>query len=397
MDHETKAVNVIYRKTPEFLGLFAGAEKWPYTKTSFHVKINLHSIATIQHGLNAEMTVTLKQLAASLGLSPTTVSRALNGFPEVNSATRKRIIEAAAKAEYRPNTRAKSLATGRAQAIGHVIPMSTSHEIVNPIFADFIAGAGESYSRAGYEMVLRVVPDADEARAYRDLVARGAVDGVIVHAPRRDDARVALLSDLGLPFLIHGRTSEVARPYSWLDINNQRAFRRATQFLTEFGHRRIALINGGADLDFAHRRLSGYLDALKDAGLAADDALIRHGELTEPYGYRAVTEMVQLPDPPTAYLASSMIVAYGLRRGLADLGLRMGRDVSIITHDDDLSYLPNDGDVPVFTATKSSVREAGRRAASMLLRLVEDPGSGPLTEMMEAALVVGASTGPVQT
>lgn len=341
------------------------------------------------------MSVTLKQLAGSLGLSPTTVSRALNGFPEVNDATRKRVKDAAERANYRPNTRAKSLATGRAQAIGHVIPVSTSHEIVNPVFADFIAGAGETYSRAGYEMILRVIPDADEARAYRDLIARGAVDGVMVHAPRIMDTRVALLRELDVPFMIHGRTTEVAHPYSWLDINNQRSFRRATQFLIDFGHRRIGLVNGLEEMDFANRRRNGYLEALLAAGITPDAALMRQAEMTEPFGYRAVTEMMQLPDPPTAFLASSMIVAYGVRRSLSDLGLKLGRDVSVITHDDDLSYLPNDGEVPMFTATKSSVREAGRRAASMLLRLVEDPACGPLTDLMEASLVVGASTGPV--
>lgn len=343
------------------------------------------------------MTVTLKQLAGSLGLSPTTVSRALNGFPEVNDTTRKRVMDAAERANYRPNTRAKSLATGRAQAIGHVIPVSTSHEIVNPVFADFIAGAGETYSRAGYEMVLRVVPDADEAQAYRDLIARGAVDAVMVHAPRRKDARVGLLAELGLPFLLHGRTSEVNRRYSWLDINNQRSFRRATQFLIDFGHRRIALVNGIEEMDFANRRRNGYLEALAQADIAPDPALMRQAEMTEPYGYRTLTEMMKLSDPPTAFLASSMIVAYGLRRGLSDLGLELGRDVSVITHDDDLSYMPNDGEVPIFTATKSSVREAGRRAARMLLRLVETPTAGPLTELMETSLVVGTSTGPLSS
>ncbi len=339
------------------------------------------------------MSVTLKQLASSLGLSPTTVSRALNGFPEVNAATRKRVQDAAERANYRPNTRARSLATGRAMAIGHVIPVSTSHEIVNPIFSDFVAGAGETYSRAGYEMILRVVPDEDEARAYQDLVARGAVDGMMVHGPRLKDTRVELLADLGIPFVIHGRTSEVNRPHSWLDINNQRSFRRATQFLTDLGHRRIALINGLETLDFAIRRRRGYLDALAAAGIAMDPALMRQAEMTEPYGYRVVSDMMQLPDPPTAFLSSSMIVAYGIRRALSELGCGLGRDVSVITHDDDLSYLPNDGDIPMFTATKSSVREAGRRAAALLLRLVEAPQSGPLTELMETDLVVGASTG----
>ncbi|MGY6697464.1 MAG: substrate-binding domain-containing protein [Roseinatronobacter sp.] len=342
------------------------------------------------------MGVTLKQLAASLGLSPTTVSRALNGFPEVNAQTRKRVRDAAERANYHPNTRAKSLATGRAHAIGHVIPISTSHEMVNPIFADFIAGAGEVYSQSGYEMILRVVADDDEEGAYGDLVARGSVDGVIVHGPRLHDTRVEMLSRLGIPFLVHGRTSQVSTPYSWLDINNHRSFRRATQFLIDFGHRRIALINGLEGMDFAARRRAGYLEALADAGIEADALLMRQAEMTEPYGYRAAQEMMQLPDPPTAFLASSMIVAYGLRRGFADLGLKLARDVSIVTHDDELSYLPNDGDVPMFTATRSSVREAGRRAAGMLLKLVTNPDCGPLTELMETSLVLGASTGPAR-
>ncbi len=340
------------------------------------------------------MGVTLKQLAASLDLSPTTVSRALNGFPEVNAKTRARVMAAALKANYHPNTRAKSLATGRAQAIGHVIPASTSHEIVNPVFADFIAGAGESYARAGYEMVLRITPDDQEENAYRDLLARGSIDGIILHGPRVQDARVAMLAEMGVPFLVHGRTSGVNAPYSWLDINNQRSFARATQFLLDFDHRRIALINGIEGMDFAQRRRQGYLQALAAAGIAPDPLLMRQSEMTEPYGYRAAQEMMQLPDPPTAFIASSMIVAYGLRRGLTDLGLKLGRDVSVIAHDDELSYLPNYGDVPTFTATRSSVREAGRRAARMLLRLVDDPDCGPLTELMETALILGASTGP---
>ncbi|NBB97622.1 MAG: substrate-binding domain-containing protein, partial [Alphaproteobacteria bacterium] len=86
--------------------------------------------------------------------------------------------------------------------------------------------------------------------------------------------------------------------------------------------------------------------------------------------------------------------AYGLRRALTEAGLHLGRDVSVITHDDDLSYMPNGLDVPQFTATCSSVRAAGRQAADMLLALVNDPGQGPLTQLMETRLVLGDSTGP---
>ncbi|MDN5789149.1 LacI family DNA-binding transcriptional regulator, partial [Pseudorhodobacter sp.] len=156
----------------------------------------------------------LKTLSTLLGLSPTTVSRALNGYPEVNEDTRQKVISAAALHNYKPNTRAIRLATGRAMAVGHVIPVGTRHEIVNPIFADFIAGAGETYSRAGYDLMLSIVPDADEAKLYRELRSRGNVDGVIVHSPRQDDFRIGLLHDLGLPFVVHGRASGTSLPYS---------------------------------------------------------------------------------------------------------------------------------------------------------------------------------------
>lgn len=336
----------------------------------------------------------LKELASRLGLSPTTVSRALNGYPEVNEATRERVMAAAKRHNYRPNTRAIRLATGRAMAIGHVIPLATRHEIVNPIFADFIAGAGEVYSRSGYDMLISVVADDDEAAAYRALRARGACDGVILHAPRLDDPRIALLTEIGLPFVVHGRSTGAALPYSWVDVNNRRAFERATGFLLDLGHRRIALVNGLEFMDFAIRRRKGYLDALAARGVAPDPVLMATDEMTEARGHRAGREMLDLPDPPTAFIVSSMISALGLRRAIEDRGLKMGRDVSVIIHDDDLSYLRNGEDVPIFTATRSSVREAGRQAADMLLGLLESSDPSPRENLMEADLIIGQSTGP---
>jgi len=336
----------------------------------------------------------LKDLAQHLGLSPTTVSRALNGFPEVAEATRKRVEEAARLHNYSPNTQAKRLATGRAMAIGHVIPISTQHEIVNPVFADFIAGAGEIYAREGYDMLLTIVPDAEQERAYREIRSKGNVDGIIVHGPRAGDPRIALLEDLGLPFVVHGRASGVSRPYAYVDVNNARAFERATQFLLDLGHRRIALINGIETMDFALRRRHGFERALAGRGLKPDPALLVAGEMTEAQGHDAARTMLRLPDPPTAFLTSSLLSAIGVRRGLWEDGLVMGRDVSIVTHDDELGYLRNGAEEPIFTATRSSVREAGRRCARMLLKMIENPPAEPSNELLEAVLVLGSSTGP---
>ena len=336
----------------------------------------------------------LKQLSQNLGLSQTTVSRALNGYPEVSPATRRRVEEAARTFNYSPSTRAKGLATGQALAIGHVIPVSSKHEMVNPIFGDFIAGAGETYSRHGYEMILSIVDDADERRIYSGLKSRRAVDGVIIHGPRMNDPRLGLLHELGLPFAVHGRATGYDKPYAWLDVNNRSAFLRATDFLFDLGHRRIALINGLEVMDFAHRRREGYAESLRAHDVPLDPHLMRSGEMTEVFGYQSTRDMLAEENAPTAILCSSLISALGVRRAIEEKGLVMGKDVSVVTHDDALSYLQNGGDVPIFTATRSSVREAGRRLAEMLLATITDPTKPPLQQLLEAELMVGSSTGP---
>lgn len=336
----------------------------------------------------------LKELAQKLGLSPTTVSRALNGYPEVNEATRERVMAAAKEHNYHPNARAIRLATGRAMAVGHVIPIATRHEIVNPIFADFIAGAGETYSRHDYDMLLSVVPDDEEEKSYRAMKVKGNVDGVIVHSPREHDPRIPLLREIGLPFVVHGRATGMAGPYSWLDVNNRRAFLRATEYLLDLGHRRIGLVNGLEYMDFAIRRRRGYVEALQARGLVPDPALMSSDEMTEVAGFRAAERMLMLANPPTAFLAASMISGMGVRRAVEGAGLTLGRDVSLIVFDDDLSYMKNGEDTPIFTAMRSSVREAGRRVAELLLDRIANPDQPPAEELLEAELVKGLSTGP---
>jgi LacI family transcriptional regulator len=335
----------------------------------------------------------LKDLARTLGLSQTTVSRALNGYPEVNAATRARVMMAAEAANYRPNVRARGLATGRAMAIGHVIPRAVKHEMVNPVFADFIAGAGETYAKRGYEMLISVCADGDEPQVYRNLQARGAVDGVILHGPKVDEPRIALLDQIGLPFAVHGRASRHAGPYTWLDVNNEGAFARATEFLLDLGHRRIGLVNGLEVMDFAARRRAGYLRALAAREIGAEAPLMSADEMTEGHGYRSARAMLE-GTGATAFLVSSVISAMGVRRAIEEAGLTMGRDVSVVIHDDLLSYLTSETEVPVFTATRSSVRAAGRRLADMLIDRIADPAAPHVTELWEAELMVGRSTGP---
>ena len=345
----------------------------------------------------------LKELAAHLRLSPTTVSRALGGYPDVSAATRARVQEAARRLGYRPHVGAWRLATGRSTTVGHVLPTNVRHEMVNPIFADFLAGAGESYGAHGYAMRLAVVADEEEADVYAALAAEGSVDGFIVHSPHAVDARLDVLARIGLPFVVHGRFGADPRPYSWLDVDNERSFRQAADVLLDLGHRRIALVNGPERQDFALRRRRGFEGALAARGVQADPSHLVSEEMTEGFGFAAARRMLAAPDPPTAFVVASIISGIGVRRAISQSGRRMGVDCSVVVFDDDLAYLGNDGSDdpegrPLFTAVRSSVREAGRRAALMLLDLIADrairPDAPPRSELLRAEFVMGRSTGP---
>lgn len=271
-----------------------------------------------------------------------------------------------------------------------------STEVFNPIFGEFIAGASQAYSKRGYELSLTMASKDNEESIYRQFASRGSVDGVILHAPRVNDSRINLLQELKLPFVVHGRDSSNTSDYSWIDMNNRRAFYRATKLLIDMGHKHICLVNGSEVLNFAWRRRIGYVDALRDVCIEVNSDLMFSGDLTEANGFAATENALGQNTPPTAFLVSSYVGALGVRRAIHNAGLEIGVDISVVIHDDELSYFQNDGDIPQFTATRSSVRDAGERAAMMLLDIIDQPDKAPLTELLDAPLTIGASTGPAR-
>ena len=117
-------------------------------------------------------------------------------------------------------------------------------------------------------------------------------------------------------------------------------------------------------------------------------------ELTETYGFETTQALLNSSNPPSAFLVSSYVVALGVRHAINKAGLTMGKDVSVIIHDDELSYFNNGTDIPQFTSTRSSVREAGVLAAEMLLKQIDDPSLFPQNIRLESLLTIGSSTGP---
>ncbi|MEE9427734.1 MAG: substrate-binding domain-containing protein, partial [Paracoccaceae bacterium] len=117
-------------------------------------------------------------------------------------------------------------------------------------------------------------------------------------------------------------------------------------------------------------------------------------EMTEDFGYQSTRSMLNDVNPPTAFLVSSMITAIGVRRAIVDAGMKMGQEVSVVIHDDELSYLRNGAEIPIFTAARSSVRQAGRACAKMLLENIEKKPAQPQHLLLESEITIGESTGP---
>ncbi|SFT66968.1 substrate-binding domain-containing protein [Mesorhizobium sp. YR577] len=332
----------------------------------------------------------LKQLSLMLDLSQTTVSRALNGYPEVSEETRRRVADAAKRHGYRPNPSARRLATGKAGMIGYVMPTGASVDI-DPHFVEFLSGLGD-YARAhDLDLVLSPADARDEETTYRRIVANKQVDAVYVSAPRHGDKRVALIHQLGMPFIVHGRSEGLDFDYPYLDIDNEAAFHEATRLLVQLGHKRVALINGDDTQTFAIFRERGVRRALAASGIALPPHLLRSLAMTEENGYRATRSLLEQSEAPTGIVCSSLIMALGAVRAVRDLGLTIPGDLSLIAHDDVFPWLkPENFSVPLST-TRSSIRAAGQRIAERLAARISGLETGARGEIWPVDLVVRGS------
>jgi LacI family transcriptional regulator len=336
--------------------------------------------------------VNLKQLSQMLGLSQTTVSRALNGYPEVNRETRERVLDAVRKTGYRPNKAAQRLATGKAGSIGLVMPTAPGH-YSDVHFGEFLSGLGEEALRHDFHFVIMPAHPDDEVAALRRLAVSGNVDALFIAYMRGNDARLEMLKSLSIPFLVHGRSLGAEANYPYLDIDNEGAFYDATKLLLQLGHTRFALMNGPAHYDFAMRRKNGIMAALSEHGLTLDENRIRHTVMTDEQGALAMEHFLQLTDRPTAILCSSTVLALGAIRAVNQAGLKLGEDISLIAHDDVLPLLkPENFSVPL-TTTRSSLRAAGIRIAERLIGGLNNLGAYPQQELWKTELIVRASTG----
>jgi LacI family transcriptional regulator len=270
----------------------------------------------------------LKDLARELGLSATTVSRALDGYPEVAEATRLRVLAAARNADYLPDPAARRLRRGRADTVAAMLPGGPGVELT--ALMEMLGATAVALAAQGLDLML--VPTRDEqeeARRLTRLVARREADAFVVLRTRRRDARVDWLRAAGVPFVTHGRTDRAAE-HAHLDGDGFAGFRDAMRRLAADGHRRVAHVAAPAAFAFAHLRRAGAEAGAIEAGLS-----IAVAEATPEAagGHRATRALLAAGPPPTALLCATDAIAIGAARALREAGLAPGRDVALWGHD----------------------------------------------------------------
>ncbi len=334
--------------------------------------------------------VTIRDVAARLELSITTVSRALDGYDDVAEATRERVVQAAAEMGYAPSSAARGLRRRRADVIGYILPASGGR-FSDPFFSEFIAGLGDEVTAQGFDLLVsKAQPDTPaEQKLYARWICSRLVDGMILNRMRLRDWRVSYLLKSGLPFVANGRTAHRGQ-FPFIDMDSRGAFARLVAHLAARGHRRIAYIGAPKGITLEAERHAGYRDGLTAAGLEPNESWVASGDLTRDGGYEAARRLLALPEPPTAILGVNDLTAIGAMRAVHEKGLRTGVDVAVAGYDgtEDSAHTQ-----PPLTTLRQPTYDTARRVVRMLAAIIRDE---PLEEreiIIMPELVVRASTG----
>jgi LacI family transcriptional regulator len=362
-------------------------------RANFHLQKRFRIRYFLHQNRFREKTMSIQALADSLGISISTVSRALNGYTDVSVTTRQRVFDAAKAMNYSPHPVAHRLATGKTGAIA-IVNSTRSGRAIDGSSALLHTGVSLHLRTCNYFALSVSLPaDEQEMPELERLLAARLVDGVVLTRTRTRDPRVALLQDKKIPFITYGRTTDNA-PHAWVDNDGEGAFELVTRTLIELGHRRIALINGMAHICSAHLYEQGFRKALHDAGISADGCPVHYTELTGQVGHHIATQLLSQPNAltrPTAFVCATDAVALGVMAAVRDRGLRVGVDVSVSGYGN--SEAGQFSATPL-TSLEHEILRNGSRIAEMLLALIcaDSPASPQFLE--PAKLLLRASVGP---
>ncbi len=330
----------------------------------------------------------LVDVAERAGVGTSIASRVLNDDPTVGvrPETRQRILAAAAELNYRPNAAARGLKSQRTTTIGLVIP-----NLAYPVNSEIIKGAERAASEAGYVLL---IADAEEfmqaGQAYHRLLLEGRVDGLMLASASTAEPLLREILNTDLPLILVNRRAGSLAPS--VTIDDALGMRMGVEHLIELGHTDIGYVSGPSDADTAHRRLEGFVSALRAAGLEEWRDRIVESSFDEAGGYAACEELLRRwPERPTAVAVWSVAAAIGVLAALAGAGIRVPEDVSVVAfHDAPLAAYVQ----PPLTTVRMPLGEMAELGVKALIDRIDGKAVESRVLQTRPTVVVRRSTGP---
>lgn len=333
---------------------------------------------------------TIRDVAKLAGVSTSTVSLTFGDNKRVKPETARRIWDAAQQLGYKPNPVAQSLKLGRSRMVGVVLA-----EISNPFSGRLIKEIAHTAYASGYHVIVSDT-ETDPVRELEliDQLSAQRVSGIILTPHGHSAAYIEHVRACGTPIVIIDQKIDRAER-DFVGSNTRLAASMLTEHLVNLGHQRIAQITGPHHLWTATERIGGFRDTLAAKGIAVDETLIVNGDYDDEKAYEITMGLMTRPNPPTAILAASNVMALGALQALQDLGLTCPDDVSLATIDD----IPWSAVIrPKITMVLQDIETIAQTAIEFLLERIElsDPGAipSPRERVLTPRMVVGGSTAP---
>lgn len=328
--------------------------------------------------------VTIREVAESAGVSYATVSHVINNTRLVSPETRERVLAAMDALNYRPNALARSLRQGKTNTLGLVLPDSA-----NPFFAEISRSIEDEAFKRGYSVFLcNTERDTQRELFYVDVLSNRQVDGIIfVAAGDQADS---------LDFLLHRKMPVVMidRNLSNVEVDavltdNQLGGYLATRHLLELGHTRIACIAGPSSITPSAERIIGYRNALEEAGILYDEALVLRGDYHAQSGMDITNSILSMNPRPTAIFALNDLMALGALRAAAEADCSVPEDLAVVGYDDlEIARFTN----PPLTTIAQPKKEIGVQAVHLLVDRMSQKNRPPSRLILPPELIVRRST-----
>ncbi|GCE22661.1 LacI family DNA-binding transcriptional regulator [Dictyobacter kobayashii] len=318
--------------------------------------------------------LTIDDIARLAGVSKATVSRAMNGKPDVDPATRERILSIVEKEGFKPSATAVGLA-GRSHLISVLIPSMASETYI----FDILRGVADVVTEAGYELVLYSVNENAQDNNRNTVIDRILTSklsaALLAILPGQLGGHIAQLYKPDFPIVMIDDSEPPSDKMPWVGVRNSEGARKAVFHLYSLGHRRIAHVTGPLQRLCSRERLEGYRSALADLGLEYDPALVVSGEFSAPSGHAAALPLFNLPadQRPTAIFAANDFMAYGIIDAAHSYHLRIPEDIALIGFDDTSSSVHMQ---PSLTTVRQPFYELGQTGCQLLFSLLEQSRSG---------------------